>query len=341
MKIPRLITRALAAATLLSTTCAMHAQQGDIVHVHDPAIIREGDTYYLFSTGHGVPIRTSTDLKTWKRAGRVFAEDAPAWSREEVEGAVFPWAPAISYFNGRFHLYYSVSTFGSQRSIIGLATNRTLDPGHPDHRWTDHRLVIDSRPGRDAFNAIDAAIVLDEEEQPWLAWGSFHWGVRFPGGIMILPLDRETGLVRPGAEAESIAGRPGIWAIEAPAITRRGEFYYLFVSFDYCCRGIESTYKIMVGRSKNVNGPYMDKEGRAMLDGGGTLVLQGDGERIRGPGHNEILAEGDDFWLVHHFYDAANRGLPTLQIRPLSWTDDGWPEAGAPITPLPDRERSR
>jgi arabinan endo-1,5-alpha-L-arabinosidase len=311
------------------------AQVGDVTRAHDPAIIKEGDTYYLFTTGRGVPVRTSKDLKTWASAGRVFEGNLPAWSAEIIEGARNPWAPDISFFNERFHLYYSISTFGSQRSLIGLATNTTLDPENPDFGWTDHGQVVDSRPGRDSFNAIDANVVLDEEGQPWLSWGSFHWGERHPGGIMLLPLDKQTGLPPPDAKAESIAGRPGNWAIEAPFIVRRGDFFYLFVSFDFCCRGMDSTYKIMVGRAENVTGPYADRVGVAMTEGGGTLVLEGTGN-VRGPGHNDVLVEDGIYWLVHHFYDAANQGVPTLQIRPLSWDDEGWPQAEAPITNTPD-----
>lgn len=314
----------------------MTARYGDITHVHDPSMIMEGDTYYVFSTGHGVPVRTSRDLKTWRVAGRVFEEDFPAWAKDEIEGVVFPWAPDVSFFNGRFHLYYSLSRFGSQRSAIGLATTKTLDPKSQDFGWTDHGKVVDSRPGRDAFNAIDADVVLDDKGQPWLSWGSFHWGERHPGGIMIVPLEKETGMPREGVEAKSIAGRPGSGAIEAPAILRRGNYYYLFVSFDYCCRGIDSTYKIMVGRSEAVDGPYIDRDGRPMAEGGATLVLEGDGERLRGPGHNDVLVEGETTWMVHHFYDGANNGVPTLQVRPLIWDDEAWPHAGPPVDEPPD-----
>lgn len=334
MKLPKCLAALAVTSAITFASSSANAQNGDVTRVHDPAIIKEGDTYYLFTTGRGVPVRTSKDLKTWQSAGRVFEDNLPAWSAEVIEGARYPWAPDISFFNDRFHLYYSISTFGSQRSLIGLATTATLDPASPDFGWTDHGQVLDSQPRRDSFNAIDANVVLDDEGQPWLSWGSFHWGNRHPGGIMLLPLDRQTGMPPEDAKAESIAGRPVNWAIEAPFIVRRGAFFYLFVSFDYCCRGIDSTYKIMVGRAEKVTGPYTDREGVPMTDGGGTLVLEGAGA-VRGPGHNDILVEDGNYWLVHHFYDAADRGVPTLQIRPLSWDEEGWPQAEAPVTDRP------
>ena len=93
-------------------------------------------------------MRRSKDMLDWKRIGRVFEDDVPAWAREEIAGARDIWAPDISYYSDRFHLYYSVSTFGGQRSCIGLATNTTLDPSSPDYRWVDHGKVIESFPGQ-------------------------------------------------------------------------------------------------------------------------------------------------------------------------------------------------
>ncbi|HTE18842.1 MAG TPA: family 43 glycosylhydrolase, partial [Armatimonadota bacterium] len=127
-------------------------------HVHDPCIIRQGDTYYVFSTGHGIPIRRSRDLVRWELAGRVFKEDLPKWAREEIPGSVFPWAPDIAYFNGRYHLYYSVSSFGKNRSLIGLVTNKTLDPASRDYAWKDEGKVFESF-ARDDYNAIDSNVL--------------------------------------------------------------------------------------------------------------------------------------------------------------------------------------
>ncbi len=128
-----------------------------------------------------------------------------------------------------------------------------------------------------------------------------------------------------------MAARPQRHAIEAPFLTWKGDHYYLFVSFDHCCRGVASNYKIMVGRARDITGPYVDFQGRPMLEGYGTLVLAGYDE-WRGPGHNGLLRDRDHDWLVHHMYDAGERGVPTLQIRPLIWARDGWPLVGEPIS---------
>jgi arabinan endo-1,5-alpha-L-arabinosidase len=288
-----------------------------IRHVHDPAIIKEGEYYYIFSTGHGVPIRRSRDLAQWEFLGRVFEEDVPKWAAEEIEGAVFPWAPDIAHFNGKYHLYYAVSTFGRNRSLIGLATNKTLDPASPDYAWKDEGKAFESS-SRDNYNAIDANVLTIGENRLVFLFGSF-WS-----GIKLLEADLQTGKPLPGAEVRGVASRPSPGAVEAPFLIERDGYYYLFVSFDTCCRGVDSTYNIRVGRSRTVEGPYRDRDGRSLLEGGGTLVAKTEGRMI-GPGHCDVLRDGDRYLLVHHFYDGEARGIPTLQVRPLSWDADGWP----------------
>ncbi|NOX56075.1 MAG: arabinan endo-1,5-alpha-L-arabinosidase, partial [Planctomycetes bacterium] len=161
------------------------AQEGDIRRVHDPCIVKAGGWYYVFSTLGGIQIRRSKDLMRWEYVGEVF-EEIPAWAKKAVPGVRALWAPDISFFNGQYHLYYSVSTFGKNRSCIGLATNRTLDPADDRYEWVDRGPVITSRPGKDDFNAIDPSVAFDGE-QPWLAFGSF-WS-----GIKLVRLDPETG----------------------------------------------------------------------------------------------------------------------------------------------------
>ena len=311
---------------VLSASGLAWAQQGAIRHVHDPVMIRAGDAWYVFSTGPGIPMRRSGDLLRWEKAGRVFAEEVPAWAHKEIPEARDIWAPDISYYNRRFHLYYSVSTFGSQRSCIGLATNKTLDPSSPEYEWVDHGKVIESFPNKVDYNAIDPNLVLDKQRQPWLVWGSY-WG-----GIKLVRLNPDTGkpLDKDG-QIHSLAARPRRHAIEAPFLVFRDGYYYLFVSFDHCCRGVASDYRVMVGRSREITGPYVDFQGRPMLKGHGTLVLAGYGA-WRGPGHNGIVLGSEGDWLVHHMYDVGEKGVPTLQIRPLIWGRDGWPVVGEPIS---------
>lgn len=295
--------------------------KGDIRQVHDPTIIKEGNTYYVFSTRAGIAIRCSQDLIHWRLCDDVFAH-LPAWAVKDVSGLRGLWAPDISYFNGKYHLYYSVSTFGSNRSSIGLATNLTLDPLSDSYRWQDQGKVVSSN-NTDDWNAIDPNVVFDDAGEPWLSFGSF-WG-----GIKLQKIDAATGkLSQKDTRLYSLASRrrspelPG--AIEAPVIIRRGGYYYLFVSFDFCCRGVESTYNIRVGRSRLVTGPYIDREGKSMMEDGGTLILKG-GTRWRGPGHCAILQDKDGDKLVYHAYDANARGASTLRIAPLVWDRDGWP----------------
>ncbi len=298
--------------------------QTGAIGAHDPVIIKQEATYYVFSTGTGIPIRQSTDLLRWTTAGQIFP-DLPAWVNSAVPGVEFPWAPDISFFSGAYHLYYSLSTWGSARSVIALATNRTLDPADPEYNWVDRGPIVESSPGVTDFNAIDPNVAFDEAGTPWLSWGSYWTGIK------MRRLDAATGLLSSVDEViHSIARRPIKKAIEASFIIRRANYYYLFVSFDRCCNGTESSYKVMVGRSETITGPYADHQGEGMIAGGGTLVIKGYG-RIRGPGHNAILSEGDRYYLVHHFYDGEDGGAPKLQIRSLLWDDEGWPLAGEPF----------
>jgi arabinan endo-1,5-alpha-L-arabinosidase len=294
---------------------------------HDPCIIKQGDYYYLFTTGQGISIKRSRDLREWDYSGTVFRR-APDWAFQEVpkfDGNI--WAPDISYFNGTYHLYYSISSFGSNRSCIGLAINTTLDPQSPDYRWIDQGKVIESFPGKDNWNAIDPNLAVDAEGHYYLAFGSF-WD-----GIKMVAIDPQTGKpLQTPPEIIALASRPSVQyhPLEAPFIIRKNGYYYLFVSFDFCCKGIQSTYKIAVGRAQQIIGPYVDQQGQAMLEGGGTIILEGYDD-VHGPGHNAVLQEEDKDWLVHHMYDGKRGGMPVLQIRPINWTPDGWPQAGEPL----------
>jgi arabinan endo-1,5-alpha-L-arabinosidase len=295
---------------------------GAVEHVHDPSIIREGDWYYVFSTDQGIAVRRSKDLVFWESAGKVF-DSVPTWATQAVPGASNVWAPDISRVEGGYRLYYAVSTFGSNRSVIGLATAQTLDPQDPAHGWVDQGMVLQSREERNGFNAVDPCVVVDREGKAWLFFGSF-WS-----GIHAVALDAKTGKLEEDSRTIAIARRPRASAIEAPFVVHRDGWYYLFVSFDQSANGVDSTYKIMVGRSKRITGPYVDRAGESMLRGGGTLMLASYGQ-WRGPGHNAVLRDGASDWLVHHTYDAENSTVPTLQVRPLLWADDGWPLAGEP-----------
>ncbi|MDV3455637.1 arabinan endo-1,5-alpha-L-arabinosidase [Sphingomonas sp. HF-S4] len=298
---------------------------GDIAPAHDPAIIRQGARYYVFTTsqerqGEGlIHVRTSSDLANWTRAPSVFAQ-MPGWVQDAVPGARGIWAPDIVFAQGEYRLYYSISTFGKNRSAIGLATSPSL----AKPVWTDRGQVIASGQGDD-FNAIDPAVFADPKGGQWMAFGSF-WS-----GLKLVRLDRRTGLRAAGdATVHSIARRPSPGAVEAPFVIRRAGFYYLFASYDFCCRRAESTYYTVVGRSKDPKGPYLDREGKKLTEGGGTRVLHADldpSKRFVGPGHVAILREPKQDYIVYHAYDTHAKGTPTLRIQPLGWTRDGWPLA--------------
>jgi arabinan endo-1,5-alpha-L-arabinosidase len=325
---------------------------GDTEFVHDPAIIKDGDTWYLFSTVAGperkgeIPIRCSKDLRQWKKCGYVF-DAMPDWIKKESPKTKELWAPDISYFNGEYHLYYAFSVFGKNTSGIALLTTKTLDPSNPNSHWIDRGLVLQSRTGDD-FNAIDPNLVIDEKGRAWLGFGSFWTGVK------MRRIDPSTGkLSTEDTKLYSLASRkppanpppnppglPGNWqAIEAPFIVYHGGYFYLFVSFDLCCRGSKSTYKTMVGRAKEVMGPYLDHNGTRMLEGGGSLLITGN-HRWFGPGGESVLMQKQGDIIVFHAYDATT-GNPWLQISKISW-ENGWPKAelqGTDTTDSADQQR--
>ena len=319
-------------ATQASSSQPLRAQPtGAASPVHDPVIIREGGTYHVFSTGldgRMLDARTSTDLVTWTMGKPPFAA-LPAWAVQAIPGTKGMWAPDISFVNGRYRLYYSVSTFGSNRSAIGLATSATLDPAAPGYGWRDEGMVVMSRRESD-FNAIDPAFIIDRTGKHWLALGSFWTGLK------LFALDPRTGkLLRPADPPVAIARRPapagGPAPIEAPFIIDHGGWYWLLASYDYCCKGVNSTYYTVVGRSKAITGPYLGKDGSSMLEGGGTIFLRADleeKERFRGPGHVGAFRDRDGTdTLVYHAYDREKKGAPTLRIAPIRWGADGWPIA--------------
>lgn len=290
---------------------------GDLQDVHDPTIIRAHGQYYLYSTGGGIQWRSSANRTEWTYRGAVL-DSLPDWTENIAAGDL--WAPDIAYFNGRYHLYYSASTFGSGRSAIGVATTPVLSPDSAGYEWTDQGKVIESY-NEDSYNAIDPAIVIDEQDRVWMAFGSWN-----ETGVRMRRLNPDTGT--PSDEDTtlySLANRPNEDenAIEAPYIVRRNDFYYLFVSFDDCCQGVDSDYNIRVGRSESVTGPYVDEDGTPMTDGGGTLLLEG-WTGWKGPGHNAVLQDEDETLLVYHAYSVSADGTPVLRMSPLEW-DDGWP----------------
>lgn len=287
------------------------------IRVHDPAtMVRCGEEYWIFSTGHGIPSFHSKDMVDWQPGPPVFDRD-PSWTAAAVpqHRGIYFWAPDVIQAGGRYLLYYSVSVFGKNTSAIGLVTNPTLDPADPKFHWTDQGIVVRSVATND-FNAIDPAVFLDVDGKLWLAFGSF-WS-----GIKLIRFDPQTG--------KALTSEPQAYplaqsaSIEAAYLYRHGGHYYLFVNWGRCCEGVRSTYNIRVGRSDNLIGPYLDRGGRDMLAGGGSLFLETAGAFI-GPGHAGIYSEAGKDWFSCHFYDGTRSGKPTLAILPLGWDNNGWP----------------
>lgn len=300
---------------------------GAVTPVHDPTIAFDHGTFHLYVTGTWIDQFTSTDLVHWRHAGSVFPH-LPKWVAPTIGWAPTNlWAPDISYWGGRWHLYYTASEWQpdklpTRNSAIALATNTTLNTHDPNYKWVDHGPVLHSQGkfslDRSGFNAIDPNVVLDEHKKPWLAWGSSY------EGLFIQPL-RANGTLDTTTKPVNIAHRDGLVnVIEAPTIVRHGKWWYLFASYDFCCQGVRSTYNVRVGRSLSLTGPYLDRRGRKMTEGGGTKILTSHG-KVRGPGGQDVFEHKGKWFLVHHWYDATNKGTPTLGIRPLGWSDDGWP----------------
>lgn len=304
------------------------AQQTDI-SVHDPVMIRQGDTFYLFCTGYGISVWSSKDMKSWKQEESVFGRNIPEWTNEVVPGfRGHIWAPDIHLYDGKYYLYYSVSAFAKNTSAIGLVTNTTLNPKDPNYKWVDHGPVVRSVPNRDFWNAIDPNLITDEQGYPWLNFGSFWGGIKMvklvPNRDKVAQPEEWLTLAKRTRSDSLLDTNPGDGAIEAPFIFKKDSMYYLFVSWDYCCRGENSTYKVVVGRSESLQGPYLDKEGRRMDLGGGSLVIEGD-KNWAGVGHNSTYTfDGKDF-LVFHAYDMKDQGKSKLKILEMKWDNQGWP----------------
>jgi arabinan endo-1,5-alpha-L-arabinosidase len=296
------------------------------IGVHDPSMIQVGTTYYLFATGGKLNFRSSTNLSTWANAGTIFSA-LPGWIATELGQTITDlWAPDISLVNGTYRVYYAGSVFGSNHSVIGLATNTTLNQKDAAYNWVDQGLVIESNKTggtKDDWNAIDPNYIKDESGNSWLVFGSF-WS-----GIKLRRLDETTGkLSTTDTTLYSLANNSG--GIEAASIVFHNGYYYLFVSYDLCCKGVNSTYRTMVGRSTAITGPYTDNNGKAMLQGNALQMLATDGRYI-GPGGGTAFRDGSLYYYVYHYYDGQDNGASFLMMRPILWTADDWPQFSTPL----------
>ncbi|MDT0688924.1 arabinan endo-1,5-alpha-L-arabinosidase [Salegentibacter sp. F188] len=304
------------AAAVQAQNSALDSLEGDL-RVHDPVMIKQDSTYYIFSTGRGVSIKASEDMVNWKRAGRVFDSlSLPDWHKKDIpEQDGHLWAPDIHYRNGKYHLYYSVSAWMNFNSSIGYATNTTLDPNDPDYKWKDEGQVISFKNGGEGVNVIDPNVFVAEDGKVWLLYGSYQAGLR------MVELNPETGQLKnnpPEVTKLTTSLGEGVFIIKGP------EYYYIFASRGICCKGLDSNYQVVIGRSKKLEGSYFTKEGESWLDNKYSVFLAGDHEEP-GRGHNGFFVEDGITYLVYHAYTRSADGASLLNIAPLYVNKDGWP----------------
>ncbi|MGA7916420.1 MAG: arabinan endo-1,5-alpha-L-arabinosidase [Candidatus Acidiferrales bacterium] len=295
--------------------------------VRDPSIALQNGTYYVFSTDAGLPgpgslpILCSKDRVVWGQCGVVF-QQIPAWVHQQVPLATGLWAPDISYFNGLYHVYYAASSFASNTSAIGLATNVTLDPTDPNYQWVDQGEILGSQP-TDDFNAIDPTILVDTDGSVWMTYGSFWTGIKQR------QIDPTTGELGADPTVYSLAMRPGVMydPIEGSSLVHRGDYYYLFASFDSCCNSDPylTTYRIMVGRGTSPHGPFIDMNGTDMMQGGGTQLLAGNGVTWNAPGGETVLIDSVNGDLIVFHAIHLPDGAAYLFVNSLAWPND-WPQ---------------
>jgi len=311
MKVFALVLMLTLTVSAVPVKAAHWGLSGDVVS-HDPTLIREGSLWWSPHTGTGLQMKYSSDGLVWHQGVQIFPRELSWWRTYAPNmGSNDVWAPDIQYYNGRYYMFYCVSEFGKNNSAIGLVSCSSILKGD----WTDHGMILYSKQGVHSYNAIDPNMVIDAEGKPWLAFGSWF------DGIHIVRLNAST--MKPSGTIYSIAYKSG--GIEAPSIVYHNGYYYLFVSFGVCCQGVNSTYRIAYGRSTSITGPYVDKNGVDMRNGGGSILDSGNSRWI-GPGGQDIYKHSSNSGLViaRHAYDAWNNGTPTLLISDL-YISNGWP----------------
>ena len=306
---------ALALAASVSAQTAVYRNPIIDKNSPDPTILRADDgSFYLYATENtrNVPIYHSTDLVNWNLLGTAFTDETrPKWN---AKGMI--WAPDINKIGDKYVLYYAKSVWGGEwEAGVGVAVANS-----PQGPFTDCGNIIDSRK-IGIQNCIDPFYIEDGGRR-YLFWGSFH-------GIYGAELTADGLSLKPDSKPRKVAGS----FMEGAYIQRRGGYYYLFGSAGTCCEGAKSTYRVTVGRSKKLFGPYVDKKGQLLLDNHYEVVLQRN-ERVAGPGHNaEIVTDdaGTDFLIYHGFKTDKPRDGRVVYMDRIDWVDS-WPyiQGGTP-----------
>lgn len=283
-------------------TSELKAQTGQ-PWIHDPSTLAECDgKWYTFGTG----------------GGGLVTDDGWSWHSGPVRpggGA----APDVLKIGDRYLVAYSATgggLGGGHNGRVLTMWNKTLDPQSPLFKYTE-AVEVASSDGDEDCDAIDAGLLLDPDGRLWLSYGTYF------GNIRIVELDPATGFRKDGNIAKDIA-----IDCEATDLIYRDGYYYLLGTHGTCCDGVNSTYNIICGRSKQPTGPYIDNVGRDMFQGGGRMVIGGESRAV-GAGHfgRTIIDEGVEIMSFHWEADLDRGGRSTLAIRPLVWKN-GWPEAG-------------
>lgn len=284
--------------------------------VPDPSVIRANDGYfYLYATQtktYWMPVYRSKDLVNWEYQGTAFNKA----TEPDLPGGGAFWAPEIRFLNGKYVLYYSWAKMnGTDISYTAVAVGDTPMGPFPDSK----ELIGNKEFGS---NCIDQ-FYYEEDGKKYMFFGSFK-------GIYVTELEDDGLTVKLGNDGKptlkkQVCGN----AFEGTNIYKKGKYYYLFASIGSCCNGVNASYQVVVGRSENLLGPYVDKDGKDMLKNNWELVLEGDGQKWIGPGHNSIIVQDDEGtdWMIYHSYMKKDGGVGGRlgMLDRVLWTDDGWP----------------
>ena len=288
--------------------------------VADPTVIRTDEGFYLYATqtnSYWIPIYFSKDLVNWEFKRSAFRK-ATRPTEDVLPGGGAFWAPEIRYINGKYVLYFSWAKWGD--GSISYTAVATSDSPVGDFLNAKPLLITDDF----GSNCIDQ-FYYEEDGKKYMFVGSFN-------GIYVTELTDDGLSVKRGADGKpvlkkQVCGR----AFEGTNIYKKGKYYYLFASINNCCpnNGMDSKYKVVVGRSENLLGPYVNRKGKDMLDNSWELVLEGDGETFFGPGHNSIIIPDDagTDWMIYHSYVKENGtvGGRLGMLDRIVWSADGWP----------------
>ena len=284
----------------------------------DPTVIRTEEGFYLYATqtnSYWIPIYFSKDLVNWEFKRSAF-RNATKPKPDVLPGGGAFWAPEIRYINGKYVLYFSWAKWGD--GSISYTAVATSDSPVGDFLNAKPLLITDDF----GSNCIDQ-FYYEEDGKKYMFVGSFN-------GIYVTELTDDGLSVKRDADGKlvlkkQVCGR----AFEGTNIYKKGKYYYLFASINNCCDGINSRYKVVVGRSEKLLGPYVDRKGKDMLDNSWELVLEGDGETFFGPGHNSIIIPDDagTDWMIYHSYVKENGAVGGRlgMLDRIVWSADGWP----------------